>query len=131
MAKHTMDTNKGAFGVMAPSALRNLHSTASSHTSDNGVDVTPTSNYVSLSHDVARAAEWGGYVFRFDIWRSDLWQGGVDWDRGGVEAEWLAEGDTRIHNVEVSVNQGATWNAVVQGIDPVESTFSERLAFVN
>jgi len=131
MASHTMDTNTGKFGVLSPRELRNLHSIASMHTSDTEGDVTPTSNYVSLTDDPSRVTEWGSRIYRFDMWRSDLWKGGVDWDRGGLEAEWLAEGGTRIYNVEVSIDKGRSWQTVPQQLDPESSTFFKRSEHVH
>ncbi|KNY25338.1 hypothetical protein [Pseudobacteroides cellulosolvens] len=129
MAKHTMDANSGEFAPLPPREIRNRHAISSSH-GTGGETHTPASNYASLVNDPARAIEWGTRIFRFDVWRSDLWQGGVDYDRGGPEGEWLIEGDTKIYNVETSTDKGTTWVPVNQVLDHETSTLYERLQHV-
>ena len=129
MARHTMDTNSGEFAPLAPRELRNRHAISSSR-GTGGDTHTPASNYASLVADPARSTEWATRLFRFDAWRSDLWQGGVDYDRGGPEGEWLIEGNTKIYNVETSTDRGVTWTPVNQELDHESSTLYERLQHV-
>lgn len=129
MARHTMDTNSGEFALLAPRELRNRHAISSSR-GTGGNTHTPASNYASLVADPARATEWATRIFRFDVWRSDLWQGGVDYDRGGPEGEWLIEGNTKIYNVETSTDKGTNWTPVNQVLDHESSTLCERLQYI-
>lgn len=133
---------QGRFSGITEREARNLHSCSSGRCSIPGEE-TPNSRYVSLTINGTEAARWANaHLFRFDIWRSDVWKGNYqtpgqitidpvlailmglsyvertppDWDRGS-EYEWLAEGGTRIYNVEESANRGQTWNAVPQEDD--------------
>lgn len=127
--------------------LRNLHSQNSGE-NHQGYE-SPNSIYVSMTSSMADTS-WGlnttpPVIFRFNIWRSDVWKGKHDlkrdpllqawlsyhilklpqdkvgefldsqtpddWDRG-AEFEWLAEGGTKIYDVEES-NDGTNWHASV------------------
>ncbi|ACK70170.1 hypothetical protein PCC7424_1735 [Gloeothece citriformis PCC 7424] len=129
MVAHTMDTHSGEFAPLDPRELRNRHAKSSSKSTGEKPH-TPTSNYVSLTDDPERAIEWATIIYRFDIWRSDVWKGGVDYDRGGPEREWLAEGNTKIYNVEFSRDQGKSWNPVDQELDSETTTLFEKLQHV-
>ncbi|HET7230771.1 MAG TPA: hypothetical protein VFJ16_12255 [Longimicrobium sp.] len=71
--------------------LRNLHSQSSSAIT-NPVEA-PHSKYVSMTSSAADA-NWGmgmnpTVVFRFDIWRSDVWKGQHDLSRDPLLGAWL------------------------------------------
>lgn len=123
-----MDTNTGEFATLSPRELRNRHAASSMH-STSVEPHTPTSNYISLTNDIEVAKKFcEKTIYRFDVLRSDLWQGGIDYDRGGVEKEWLAEGNTKIFNIEISVDRGENWRGLEQ--QQSDLTFLERLIYV-
>jgi len=81
----TADTE---YGHKSERELRNLHSGSSSRTAD-----TPDSKYVSMTSSKADTS-WGQgsnptYIYKFDIWRSDVWKGKHDLSRDPALQLWL------------------------------------------
>ncbi|GAB6176750.1 hypothetical protein JCM16814_16410 [Desulfobaculum senezii] len=79
------------FGHLGERELRNLHSQSSRRTS--GAIETPYSKYVSMTSSSADTG-WGeGFnptiIFKFDIWRSDVWKGKHDLSRDPALVLWL------------------------------------------
>lgn len=80
------------FSDLSERELRNLHSSSSSKTSNSELQ-TPNSKYISMTSSVADTS-WGqgsnpSIVFRFDIWRSDIWKGKHDIPRNQELLLWL------------------------------------------
>ena len=80
------------FGHLSERDLRNLHSQSSRKTS--GAIETPHSKYVSMTSSRADTG-WGEgsnptIVFKFNIWRSDVWKGKHDLARDPLLQLWLA-----------------------------------------
>jgi hypothetical protein len=85
----TADTR---FGGLGERELRNLHSRASRQTT--GAFEAPNSKYVSMTSSNADTS-WGEgsnitIVFKFDIWRSDVWKGKHNWTRDPDLNFWRA-----------------------------------------
>lgn len=79
------------FGHLSERELRNLHSQSSRRT--RGAFNAPHSKYVSLTNSSADTS-WGEgrnptIIFRFDIWRSDVWKGNHDLTRDPALHMWL------------------------------------------
>lgn len=83
--------------------LRNLHS-KSSRENHNEYE-SPNSIYVSMTSSKADTS-WGEganptIVFRFDIWRSDVWKGNHEIQRDPELQSWLADARSRIPKDQV------------------------------
>jgi len=81
------------FGDLGERELRNLHSQSSSKKS--GALEAPNSKYVSMTSSMGDTNCGEGanrsIIFRFDIWRSDVWKGKHEISRDPQLVAWLAE----------------------------------------
>jgi hypothetical protein len=82
------------------------HSVSSSKTTSDGLNIG-NSAYVGMTPTLSVAQSFcapSNRVWKYDIWLSDLWQ-------GGKEDEWLARGGTRVFNVELSKDGGKNFGS--------------------
>lgn len=90
----------------ADAFARRQHSVSSSRSTSIDPPTGPSA-YVGMTPTLQVAISFCSpteLVWQFDVWKSDLW-------RGGVEDEWLARGGTPIFNVRLSRNSGVSFGA--------------------
>ena len=96
-----------SFAEQGDAHARSLHSISSSKISTHSPPIG-SSAYVGMTPTLKVAISFCSpteLVWKFHICQSDLW-------KGGLEDEWLARGGTRIYNVHLSTDSGATFKAV-------------------
>jgi hypothetical protein len=79
--------------------LRNIHSATSDRMSSDQIE-SPYSKYCSMTSALGDTS-WGqgsqpSTIFRFDIWRSDVWKGKHEIERDPELQRWLADAKSRI-----------------------------------
>jgi hypothetical protein len=85
-------SDNSKFKHLSEAELRSLHSQSSIKQSNDNLD-TPNSKYCSMTSSTADTS-WGegsnpSIIFKFNVWRSDVWKGNHDLNRDPRLQRWL------------------------------------------